>query len=77
MTKECAVNQLRLATAELGVDIIKGVLSTWHHNTPAYLARYGLRLHKALKAPNSPRDPQRPVRRRRSGSRQANERSSR
>lgn len=64
MTTECAVNQLRLATAELGVDIITGVLSTWHHNTPAYLARYGLRLHKALKAPNSPRDPQRPIRRR-------------
>lgn len=62
MTKECAVNQLRLATAELGVDIIKGVLSTYHHNTPAYLARYGIRLAKALKAPNSPRDPTKPVR---------------
>lgn len=72
MTKECAVNQLRLATAELGVDIIKGVLSTWHRNAPAYLARYGLRLHKALKAPNSPRDPERPVRtRRRTPSRQS------
>lgn len=64
MTPQCAVNQLRLATAELGVDIIRGVLSTWHHNTPAYLARYGLRLHKVLKAPNSPRNPERPVGRR-------------
>lgn len=61
MTETCAANQLRLATAELGVDIIKGVLSTWHRNTPAYLARYGLRLHKSMKAPNSPRDPEQAI----------------